>query len=330
MMKSILVTGGAGYLGSFLIPHLLFKGYHVTVLDILMFGGEALLPYVDNPHFRLIQGDIRKENVVDGAFDKPYEAVIHLAALVGDPACKIDPTLTGQINHLATVQIARKAKENGVRKFIFSSTCSNYGISNPNDLATEESSLHPLSEYAETKIAAEKDLLTISDSLFAVCILRLATLFGLSPKMRFNLLINEIVKSAHTGEEIQIYKKEAWRPYTHLGDAIRVFLMLLEKANADIRDKIYNVGTENLQKKHLVQIIKKLVPTVCINYKGGIADKRDYRVSFEKIRSELQFKPQKSVEEGMVEILNALKSNTFPDPYNEKYTLLLKKDLFYE
>lgn len=326
----VLVTGGAGYLGSVLVPHLLLKGHTVTVLDILMFGGESLLPHYGNPNFNFIHGDIRDQGVIDSIFINPYDCVIHLAALVGEPACKINPLLTEQINHRATVQLAQKAKERKIKKFLFSSTCSNYGVSDSVSLADEESTLNPLSEYASTKIAAERDLLELSDKFFAVCVLRLATLFGLSSKMRFNLLINEMVKNAYADEEILIYKEEAWRPYTHLEDAARVFSLLLEKESNNIQGKIYNVGTENLQKKQLVSLIKKLVPSARIKNQGGVVDKRDYRVSFEKIKKELEFVPTKSVEEGMVEMLDALKNNFFPDLNNEKYTLLLKEELFHE
>lgn len=324
----ILLTGGAGYLGSILTPHLLLKGHEVTVLDILMFGGESLLPHYENPKFSLIQGDLRKKDILDLAFQRPYDVVIHLAALVGEPACRINPTLTKQINHEATVQIAKTAKEKGVKKFLFSSTCSNYGVSDIAKLADEESPLNPMSEYSVTKVAAERDLLSLSSNSFSVCILRLATLFGISPKMRFNLLINEMIKNAYLGEEIQIYKEEAWRPYTHLSDAARVFSLLLEKDSKSIQGKIYNVGTENLQKKQLVELIKKIVPASSIEYKGGVVDKRDYRVSFEKIKNELGFYPTRSVEDGMAEILEALRQHVFPDINNDKYNLLLKKELF--
>lgn len=325
----ILVTGGAGYLGSVLVDKLLEAGHKVTVLDILMFGGEGLINHIDNPRFSLIKADVRNESSVKKIFaNNNFDAVVSLAALVGEPACKVNPLLTNQINHLAPCMLARLAKKNSVKRFIFTSTCSNYGVSDPDDFANEDSPLNPLSLYAETKIAAEKELLLLGDNNFTVTIARLATIFGLSPKMRFNLLINEIVRDAFSGKTISLYKENAWRPYTHIQDAADAIILLLAAKEERISKQVFNVGTENYRKKDIIRILRKFYKEVEIKKEGGYADNRDYRVSFEKIKKELKFVPKRNVLAGIKEMVTAMKNNVFFDPYDEKYTLWINEKLF--
>lgn len=315
---NILVTGGAGYLGSILIGRLLEQNHKVRVLDALMFGGESILPFKYNENFSFIKGDVRKEDIVEKSLEG-IDAVFHLAALVGEPACSVNPTLTKQINHQASVSIAQKAREKGVRKFIFTSTCSNYGISNLDELATEEAPLNALSLYAETKIQTEKDLLKLADDKFCVTILRLATIFGLSPRMRFNLLINEMVREAYVKKKILVYKEKAWRPYTHTQDAAEALIAVLNAEDKKVAGEIFNVGTENYQKTGLVDLIKKYVPDVIIDSQGGLPDNRDYKVSFEKISKILGFSPKRKVADGIDELFWAVKNNVFSNLYDNRY-----------
>lgn len=325
---NILVTGSAGYLGSVLVPILLARGDHVTAVDICMFGAEGLLPHGNNPLFRLEVGDIRDPRFIRTLFSRSINAVVHLAALVGEPACKINPVLTKQINTESAIRLAREAKQCGVSHFIFTSTCSNYGVSSVDTLADEETLLHPLSLYAESKVAAESGLLDITDASFVVTILRLATLFGLSPKMRFNLLINEIVRDAWHGKEIVLYKEDAWRPLTHTSDAARAILAVLDSDRKKTIGKVFNIGTENLQKKSLVLLVKKYIPSINIVREGGLPDNRDYRVSFEKAKREIGFVPTKSIEQGIGEIVSALKHRMWSDPYDSKYSDWLNPEFF--
>lgn len=254
--------------------------------------------------------------------------VIHLAALVGEPACKVSPRLTREINYEATISLANHAKEAGVKRFIFASTCSNYGLSSSDELANEESPLKPLSLYAETKIAVEKALLRLNDSDFNVCIVRLATVFGLSPKMRFNLLINEIVRDAWNSRPIQLYNEEAWRPYTHIDDAARMFAALLEAKKEKISGEIFNFGTGNYKKKEIIRLVKKYIPSITVRNHGGMPDNRDYKVSFEKIKNVLKISPKKNIIDGIEEMVQAMKDGIFMDPYDEKYTIWIKESLF--
>ncbi|MCL4360163.1 NAD-dependent epimerase/dehydratase family protein [Patescibacteria group bacterium] len=321
----VLVTGGAGYLGSVLVPSLLAAGHSVTVLDILMFGGESVVPLVQEGRCTLVTGDIRSSESLEMLKKQRFGAVVHLAALVGEPACRVYPQATEKINHEAAVTLAERAKRLGVRRFIFTSTCSNYGLSAGGGLATETSPLRPLSLYAETKIAAERDLLRLNDAHFSVTILRLATLFGISPKMRFNLLINEMVREAWAGRPVLLYKEDAWRPYLHVSDAAEAIGRVLGADPARVGGQILNVGTENLQKKRLVQLVLGILPSLKVANHGGLPDSRDYRVSFEKIRKAIGFRPAKRVKTGISEIAKALEDGLFSDPYAERYTAWLNE-----
>lgn len=316
---NILVTGGAGYLGSVLVGKLLGENHKVRVLDTLMFGGESILPFIYNKNFSFIKGDIRNEETVLKSLTD-IDCVFHLAALVGEPACSINASLTEQINHESAVLLGKAAKAKGIKKFIFTSTCSNYGISNLDELATEESPLNPLSLYAETKVATEKDLLELSNGNFAVCILRLSTIFGLSPRMRFNLLVNEIVREAYVKKRILLYKEDAWRPYVHTEDAVDAMISILNADSKKINHEVFNVGTENYQKIELVNLIKKYVPDLIVDKKGGLPDNRDYKVSFEKIKKIIGFVPKRKVADGIQELFWAVKNNVFSNLYDERYT----------
>lgn len=325
---NILVTGSAGYLGSVLVPMLLARGDHVTAADVCMFGAEGLLPHMNNPLFRLDVGDIRDPRFIRTLFSRSIDSVVHLAALVGEPACKINPDLTKQINTESTIRIAREAKQYKVSRFIFTSTCSNYGVSSSDSLADETTPLYPLSLYAETKIAAEDGLLDITDASFGVTILRFATLFGLSPKMRFNLLINEMVRDALFGRDVLLYKEEAWRPFAHTADAARAIIATLDAGRKKVSGQVFNIGTDNLQKKTLVKIVKKYLPSMQVVREGGHPDNRDYRVSFDKAKHEIGFMPTMSVEQGIEEIVSALKQRVWSNPYDNKYTDWLKTEFF--
>lgn len=316
---NILVTGGAGYLGSVLVGKLLQEKHSVRVLDALMFGGESVLPYLYNKNFSFVKGDIRNKNTVLKSLGN-IDCVFHLAALVGEPACSVNVALTEQINHESAVSIAKAALKIGIKRFIFTSTCSNYGISSLNELATEESPLNPLSLYATTKIATEKDLMKLSDSNFTVCVLRMATIFGLSPRMRFNLLINEMVREAYVKKRILLYKEEAWRPYAHTEDAADALISILNSDSKKINHEIFNVGTENYQKKGLADLVRKYVPDLVIDKQGGLPDNRDYKVSFEKIKKVIGFVPKRKVADGIKELFWAVENNIFSNLYDERYS----------
>lgn len=325
MNKKVLITGGAGYLGSVLTNKLLEKGYFVTVLDVAMFGAEGLLSHFGNKNFVFIKGDIRDNKLLKSLFKEKFDCVFHLAALVGEPACDGNPKLAEDINCKATLALGKLAKENGADRFIFTSSSSNYGVSKPNALADENSPLNPLTFYSKTKVEAEKLLLPLNDSEFTITIIRLSMLFGLSPKMRFNILINEFVRDAYFGKEIVIYKEKSWRPYTHTQDAADAFVTISEAKKDLISGEVFNVGTENYMKKDLIALIEKNIKNVKILRKGGEANNRDYKVSFKKIERMLNFKPKKSVADGIRELVWAMRNNIFSNPYDEKYSAWINK-----
>lgn len=321
----VLVTGGAGYLGSVLTGKLLEKGDVVTVLDIAMFGAEGLLPYFGKQNFKFIKGDIRDKKLLQLIFKEKFDSVFHLAALVGEPACDNNTKIASEINHKATITLGNLAKKNGVDRFIFTSSSSNYGVSRPNQLADENSPLNPLTFYSKTKVEAERDLLPLNSHEFAVCVVRLSMLFGLSPKMRFNVLINEFARDAYFGKDLIVYKEDSWRPYTHTEDAADAFVAISQAKKDLIAGEVYNVGTENYRKKDLIKLIHKYIKKVKIIRKGGEANNRDYKVSFEKLKRVLNFSPQKSVEEGVRELIWSFENNVFSDPFDTKYSEWINK-----
>lgn len=318
-MKKILITGGAGYIGSVLTRQLVQKGYMVTVFDNLQFGGEATIDLLSHKRFKLVRGDIRNKKQVQAAL-KNIDCVVNLAALVGEPACNVDPKVTKDINYKGTKIVCDVSKANGVKLFIHISTCSNYGISDTKHPATEEATLHPISLYATTKIAAERYAITQTSSNFPVCILRLATAFGLSPRMRFDLLVNEFVRDAFVKKKVSIYQPLAWRSFVHVSDIGLAIHLALTAPEKKINGEIFNVANKNFQKQDIVNFIRKYIPGCKEEIVDSAADKRDYNVSSEKIKKILGFKAKVSLQTGMKEMLNALNSGIFKDPTDYRYT----------
>ncbi len=295
----MLITGGAGYIGSLLAGALLRKGYRVTVLDKLLFGGDSLLAYMSDPNFYFATADVWEPRALREVFKsgrRAPDAVVHLAAIVGFPACQaVGRPVAWRYNVEATQHVFEQAQELGVKRFVFASTYSNYGMSEDGNLVTEETLLNPQSLYAETKIAAEKYLLENSDGESAPVIFRLATLYGISPRTRFDLIVNQFVLDAYTKRELLIYQRGYSRSFVHVRDVVSGFIVGLEAPDKKVRGEVFNLGTEkgNYSKDEIVEFIIKRLPDINIRYKdltfGG--DMRDISVSFEKIRKQLGLKP---------------------------------------
>jgi nucleoside-diphosphate-sugar epimerase len=310
-LERILVVGGAGYLGSVLCPILLTRGYKVRVLDRLLFGAESLVAFKDHTNFELVTGDVRDIQSVVTAL-KGCDAVIHLAALVGDPACAVNKQLSLEINRAATRMLIDICKGYGSSRFVFASTCSVYGAS---DYLVDELTVpQPISVYAETKVASEELLLDAKSEAFHPVILRLGTLFGLSPRPRFDLVINLLAARATTLGKITIFNGEQWRPFLHVHDAARAFVTALETSSALVSGEIFNVGDYRLNLQ-LSAVSKKVADTVSAveieNVENG--DKRNYRASFDKIHSYLGFRCERTVEFGIREICEAIQSRQISD-----------------
>jgi nucleoside-diphosphate-sugar epimerase len=322
----VLITGGAGYIGSLLTGELLRAGHRVTVVDKLLFGGDSLVSYLPHPDFRFVKADVWEPRALREAVkDQPApDAVVHLAAIVGFPACQaVGKEVAWRYNVETTQRVFEQAEELGVRRLIFSSTYSNYGQSNGGQPVTEESPLTPQSLYAETKIAAEEYLLSQAKAHCAPLIFRFATLYGLSPRTRFDLIVNQFVLEAYTRRELLIYQRGYSRSFVHVRDVVAGLMLGLAAPEKQVRGQIYNLGSQqgNYSKDDIVGLVLKRLPETTVRYKdltfGG--DMRDITASFEKVRKGLGFTAQFDVDDGIREVLDALQNGLIHDPQSDRY-----------
>ena len=321
-MKRILVTGGAGYIGSVLVRQLLKQNYQIRVVDNLSFGGESLIDLLDNDNFEFIKADVRDSDAMREAV-KDVWGIVHLAAIVGDPACAKEPELTKEINLQASKAVYELAEQAGVERFIFASTCSNYGkMEDPNSFVNEDSPLRPVSLYAETKVEFEQFLLgQAKDNNCKPTCLRYSTVYGLSPRMRFDLTVNEFTKDLAMGKELVVFGEQFWRPYCHVEDLAGAAVLVLNSSQEKVAFDVFNVGdtNENYQKQTLVELIKREIPEAKISYVKKDEDPRDYRVEFEKIKEKLGFKITKTVPDGIQEIAYIISNGFLTNPDDGKY-----------
>lgn len=325
--KHILITGGAGYIGSILTSELLRQNHQVTILDSLLFGGESIMPFMSHPNFHFIKTDVTEPRAIRDSIKKDWDkpsAVIHLAGIVGFPACQaVGKQVAWKYNVEATKLAYEQSADLGVERFVFASTYSNYGLSPDGKPVTEESPLNPQSLYAETKIAAEEFLLSQKDSACAPLLFRFATLYGISPRTRFDLIVNQFVLEAFTKRQLIIYQRGYSRSFVHIRDIVRGIIMGLEAEQSKIRGQVFNLGTDsgNYTKSDIVNLVLKRMPETVVEYKdltfGG--DMRDITVSFEKIKRMLGFETTLDVDDGVREVLFALKSGLIRNPTDEHY-----------
>jgi nucleoside-diphosphate-sugar epimerase len=316
-----LVTGGAGYVGSLVVQELLARGTPVRVVDALLHGGvPSLLGAWGRPGFEFLRGDVRDPHIRRAAL-AGVDSVVHLAAIVGDPACARRPELAQEVNLDATRALLADCEELGVRRVVFASTCSNYGKMPGDVLATEDFELRPVSLYARTKVAAELEVLAKGRNGLETCCLRFATVYGSSPRMRFDLTVNEFTRDLVLGEELVVFGEQFWRPYVHVRDAARAVGAVLDAPRDAVDGEVFNVGSteENYRKLDIVELLQRRLPDARVRYVRKEEDPRDYRVAFEKIDLALGYRPLYTVGDGIDEIMALLRSGILDEPAAEVY-----------
>ena len=320
-MKNILLIGGAGYVGSVITAHFLKKGYKVTILDYFVYDNQfSIQPYIGDPDYKIIYGDINNEKVLEKA-SVGITDVILLAGLVGDPITKTYPKESEMINEKGVQKCMDFFNGKGIGKLVFISTCSNYGLIKEGELADENFTLSPLSLYAKAKVANEKYLMDKKDEVdYKGVVLRFATAFGLSPRMRFDLSVSEFVRDVYFGKELLVYDEHTWRPYCHVRDFARLLDIVINAEDEKVAFEIFNAGGDvnNFTKKMIVEEILKHIPEGKIIYGENGSDPRNYKVSFSKVKSVLGFEPFFSVPDGIEELIESLKFGLYKDSIEKR------------
>jgi len=311
-----LVTGGAGYIGSVLVARLLKEGHHVIVLDRFFFGRESLKNVIKNPKLKLIQDDTRWFNP---SVLKNIDVVMDLAALSNDPSGELDPKKTLEINYKGRARVARLSKKAGVKRYILASSCSIYG--SLDGFADENSPINPLTTYAEANRLAEVAAKKLSDDKFTTTMLRFATVFGLSSRMRFDLAVNGMVLGFYKNKQIPIMRDgKQWRPFIHIKDVAEVYLAITNASKDKINGEIFNVGSDE-QNYQILALAKEVSKSINIPFKKqwyGDPDLRTYKISFKKIKNQIKFKSKFSIKDGAQEIYSALEREKVKDSLKTK------------
>jgi len=307
----VLVTGGAGYIGSVLVSRLLKEGYNVRVLDRLFFGRESLKKLEENPKLKIIQDDIRWFNP---KFLKNIDVVMDLAALSNDPSGELDPKKTLEINYKGRARVARLSKEHRVKRYILSSSCSTYGFRN--EVMDENSPINPLTTYAKANRLAEVAAKKITNEKFTTTMLRFATVFGLSRRMRFDLAVNGMVLGFFKNKKIPIMKDgKQWRPFIHIKDVVEAYVQILKAPKDKINGEIFNVGS-NDGNYQILPLAKEVANAIKVPFKKewyGDPDLRSYRINFKKIQEKIGYKTKYKVSDGAKEIYSSLQKGKVTD-----------------
>lgn len=317
----VLIVGGAGYLGSVLTRKLLVNGFKVKVLDSLMYGIQPIEEILKDQNFELVEGDMRDISTLGRSLDG-VDAVINLAAIVGDPACKNKPEDAIQTNFLANKVLAEACKYNQINRFLYASTCSVYGAMQGNNKLTENSPLNPVSLYARSKIQSEEGILSLEDENFSPTILRMSTLYGHSPRMRFDLVVNTMTKTAVIDKKISVHDGgKQWRPLVNVEDAAEAYLKCLRAPIKKIKGQIFNVGAtaQNYQIFRIGEIVQGCIPDAKLLIEGDSVDPRNYFVSFSKIERVLKYKTAQELRKSVLKIKGAIENKEINDVNDPKY-----------
>lgn len=312
MSNKILLIGGAGYIGTVVIKHLLDKKYNITCLDNLIYNNSySLKKFEKNNKFNFVFGDLRDDLLTNKLLSK-CDAVIILAGLVGDPITKKYPEISEKINNIGIKKLINFCNNKKIEKIIFVSTCSNYGLSETDLPLNEEAELKPISLYAKQKVEVEKFILSQENNLdYSPTILRFSTAFGLSPRMRFDLTINQFTKSIFEDDELEVFDSNTWRPYCHVKDFARALEKVLNANRKTTNFQVFNVGNDknNFTKKQIVEQIFRFIPGNKVVFTNKKRDPRNYKVDFSKIYKTLNFKIEYSVNDGIEEMIDFFKEN---------------------
>ncbi len=313
-MKKILIIGGEGYIGNVLVQNLLDVGHAVVSYDNLLFNNQhCILHKIHNPNYQFVFGDMLDTVELEKALSD-VDKVVLLAGLVGDPITKKYPSESALINDQGVKNVIDTCARINIRNFIFISTCSNYGLIENDDLADEKFQLNPLSLYAKSKVNAEKYLLSLDGKTgMNPTILRFATAFGMSPRMRFDLTISEFTRDLAIGKELLVYDSHTWRPYCHVQDFSRLIQMVLDASIDQVSFQVFNAGgnVNNATKKMIVDKILKKVPKGRVKYADHGNDPRNYKVDFNKVKTRLGFEPRYTIQDGIDELIEATRSHVF-------------------
>lgn len=327
-IEQILVTGGAGYVGSILVPKLLNRGYRVKVLDLYIYGHHVLDTVGQHPNLEQITGDIRDRDLLERVIPG-CDAVIHLACISNDPSFELDPELGKSINYEAFFNLVDVSKEVGVHRFIYASSSSVYGIKDEENV-TEDLALLPLTDYSKYKALCEEVLLQKREPGFVPMIVRPATICGYSPRLRLDLIVNILTNHAVNNREVTVFGGQQRRPNIHIEDVTDLYVSSMEWPDEAIDGKIFNAGYDNQRVVDLAEITRGVVGGDVGVRTLDTDDHRSYHISSEKIKRELGFVPQHSIEDGVRDLVAAFKSGKVPSPmtesryYNIKQMQMLK------
>ncbi|MGA8220479.1 MAG: NAD-dependent epimerase/dehydratase family protein [Candidatus Acidiferrales bacterium] len=317
-IRPVLVLGGAGYIGCWLVKRLLEQGRRVRIMDNAVYGLEPIHDLLAHPNLEHLNGDCRNIQDVVKAMSG-VSRVVHLAAIVGDPACEIDRKTTIEINYAATRMLVEIAKGYGVERFLFASSCSVYGATD--ELMDEESPVGPISLYGETKISSEQALLKAADDDFHPVLMRFATVFGLTNRPRFDLVVNLLSAKASQDHVITIFNGQQWRPFVHVKDLAEAMILLLAAPLPAVSRQVFNVGDNRLNHTlgEVAQVIQRIIPGTRVEYVEN-SDRRNYRVRFDKIEKQIGFRCRYSLEDGVREIKSAFESGLINNYRNIQFS----------
>jgi len=322
--QKVLVTGGAGYVGSVLVPKLLDAGYRVKVLDLYIYGGHVLSTVRDHPNLEEIRGDLRDQSLLQLAL-QGCDSVIHLACISNDPSFELNPDLGKSINYDAFTPLVNISIDNGVKRFIFASSSSVYGIKNE-DRVTEELSLEPLTDYSKYKALCEEILIKYQTSEFTPVIVRPATVCGYSPRLRLDLTVNILTNHAVNRGQITVFGGTQKRPNIHIEDITDLYVDLLARSTQQVAGKIWNVGYENHQVSQIAEIVKGVVGREEVEIVTTPTDDlRSYHISSAKIQQDLGFTPQYTVGEAVQDLVGAFQSGKISNPFDNTNYYNVKK-----